>query len=303
MLSHKILTGLLISALLASCKTPGRVIQHENFPEFYKEGHRGARGLMPENTISSMIKAVEVGANVIEMDIFTSRDGKVIVAHDAYINRNFSLLPGGNEIPAADEKKYVLHQMDYEEIRKFDVGSKYYDAFPGQKKLVAHIPLLSELIDSVENYTTNRGLQPIIYNIELKTAITNDSAYNANPKELVNAVMQVIAEKKIGNRFYIQSFDVRPLQYIHQEHPGVSVGFLTGSDRSFEKNIEALGFRPHIYSPYFSLVNPGLIQKCRDQNIRVVPWTVNTVNDMKRMESMGVDGIITDYPDYLQAIN
>lgn len=299
---NKIITGLcIVSVGLLSCKTADLALP-KSFPEFYKEGHRGARGLMPENTIQSMIKAVEVGANVIEVDIYTSKDGQVIVAHDAYVNRQFSLLPDGAEIPAVDERKYILHQMDYNEIRKFDVGLKYYDQFPKQKKIAAYIPLLAELIDSVENYTSSHNLPSTIYNIELKSAVNYDSVLNAKPKELVDAVMQVVKSKNIGNRFYIQSFDVRPLQYIHKEYPKVSVAFLTGSNHSFEQNLDELDFNPHIYSPHYGLVNLELIQKCKNINMKIVPWTVNTVEEMQKLKALKVDGIITDYPDYFKEL-
>jgi glycerophosphoryl diester phosphodiesterase len=257
---------------------------------------------MPENTIPSMIKAIEVGANVIEVDIYTSKDGKVLVTHDAFINRDFSLLPDGSEIPAADAKKHLVHQMNYEDIRKFDVGLKSYQAFPKQEKIAAYIPLLGELIDSVENYTSSHKLSSTIYNIELKTAVSYDSVYNAKPEELVDAVLKVVKDKKIGKRFYIQSFDYRPLQYIHRQYPEVSLAFLTGSEQSFEKNIEELGFRPQIYSPHYNLVSAQLVQKCKNMNIRIVPWTVNNVDEMKRIKNLGVDGIITDFPDYFTEI-
>lgn len=299
----KIVTGICLAAFcFASCKTAELASLPKSFPQFYKEGHRGSRGLMPENTIPSMIKAIEVGANVIEVDIYTSKDGKVLVTHDAFINRDFSLLPDGSEIPVSDAKKYLVHQMNYEDIRKFDVGLKFYQAFPKQAKIAAHIPLLGELIDSVENYTTSHNLPSTIYNIELKTAVNYDSVYNSKPKELVDAVLKVVKDKKIGKRFYIQSFDYRPLQYIHQEYPEVSIAFLTGNDQSFEKNIEALGFKPQIYSPHYNLVSAQLVQKCKDMNIKIVPWTVNTVDEMRKMKTLGVDGIITDFPDYFPEI-
>ena len=192
--------------------------------------------------------------------------------------------------------------MDYEEIRKFDVGLKYFDQFPKQEKIGAYIPLFAELIDSVENYTSSHKLTPTIYNIELKSAISYDSVLNAEPNKLVDAVMLVIKSKNIGKRFYIQSFDFRPLQYLHKAYPKVPVGFLTGSKTSFEENLGKLGFKPNIYSPHYGLVTADLIQKCKNMNIKIVPWTVNSIEEIKKLKLLGVDGIITDYPDYFKAI-
>lgn len=271
----------------------------KEFPAFYKEGHRGGTGLMPENTIAAMKKAVDVGANVIEMDVYTSKDGKVIITHDPHINWKISLTKEGKELTEEEAKKYPVHQMTYDDIRQFDVGSKDYPAFPGQKKIKAYIPLLGELIDSVEQYTTANKLPKVIYNIELKTSAAFDSIYNSKPEELVDAVMAIVKSKKIGNRFYIQSFDMRPLQYVHKKYPDVTIGFLLSNPKSFDENITLLGFVPHIYSPAFKLATPELAQQCKASKSKLIVWTVNTMEDMKKVRDMGVDGIITDYPNYL----
>lgn len=291
---------IMIIAFSCKNKSPEMSIE-QNFPSFYKEGHRGARGLMPENTIPSMIKAVEVGANILELDVHISRDGQVVVAHDPYMNRSFTLLPSGEEIPQEDAKKYILHQLDYADIRRFDVGSKYHSGFPEQKKVPAYIPLLGELIDSVEQYTASKKLPPVIYNIEVKADPQFDGVYQPVPEELIKRVMDVVTSKNIGNRFYVQSFDVRQIQEVHQRYPQVVIGFLTGDAKaSFEENLTKIGFKPHIYSPHYKIATPALVQKCHEQNIKFVPWTVNTLDEMRELKEMGVDGIITDYPNLLQ---
>ncbi len=193
----------------------------DQFPAFYKEGHRGTRGLMPENTIPAMIKAIEVGANFIEVDIYITKDKQVLIAHDPMVNVNHSLYGDGTEIAKADARKYVWRQMNYADIRKFDVGSKPYNGWPQQQKLKTYMPLLGELIDSVEAFTTARKIPGVIYNIEVKTSPQYDSlGYNAGPEEMIKAVMDVVNSKSIGKRFYIQSFDVRPLQEVHKNIPG-----------------------------------------------------------------------------------
>jgi glycerophosphoryl diester phosphodiesterase len=275
----------------------------KEFPVFYKEGHRGGTGLAPENTIPAMIRGIEAGANVIEVDVYTSKDGQVIITHDPHINWKISLTKEGNELTEEEAKKYPVHQMSYDEIRKFDVGFKPYPAFPGQKKIKTYIPLLGELIDSVEHYTTTKKLPKVIYNIELKTSPAFDSIYNSKPEELVDAVMSVVKSKKIGDRFYIQSFDKRPLQYAHRKYPDVTIGFLVSNTSTFDENIQQLGFVPHIYSPAFKLLTPELVQQCKSKKSKLVVWTVNTREDMKRIKGMGVDGIITDYPNYLSELD
>jgi glycerophosphoryl diester phosphodiesterase len=272
----------------------------ESYPQFFREGHRGARGLMPENTIPSMKRAIDEGANVLEVDVQISRDKQVVVAHDPYVNRVFSLMPDGSEIPESDARKYVLHQMDYADIRMFDVGSKPHPDFPDQKKMVTYMPLLGELIDSVEAYTAQKGLPKVIYNVEIKSNPKQDGYYQPAPAELVDLVMKVIKARSIDNRFYIQSFDVRQIQEVHKRYPGVVTGFLSSNkEMTLQDNLKLIGFRPHIYSVHYSLATPELIKACQRLGMKFIPWTVNDAEDMKRLIDMSVDGIITDYPDRL----
>lgn len=276
----------------------------DHFPEFYKEGHRGARGFMPENTIPSMTKAIEDGANIIEVDIQISQDNKVMVAHDAHINRQISLLPGGEEIPEADAHKYVLYKLPYDSIRKFDVGSKYHPAFPQQKKIKAYIPLLGELIDSVEQFTKQKGYAPVIYNIEIKARPDQDGVLQPVPATLIDLVMAVIRSKDIGQRFYIQSFDVRQIQDVHNRYPAVVTGFLTSKkDATLQENLATIGFNPDIYSPHYRIATQALVEEVHGHGMKFVPWTVNTLEEMKELKAMGVDGIITDYPNLFSELH
>lgn len=288
--------------LTASCKTtgPAAVVKKE-FPEFFKEGHRGARGLMPENTTASMIRAIEEGANFIELDIQISKDNQVMVAHDPYINPTYSTHPENVEFAARD---FILYDMNYSEIKKYDVGQKFHPGFPEQEKVAVHIPLLGEMIDSIEQYTRGNKLPEVIYNIEIKADPSKDGIYQPKPEDLIGLVMEVIRTKDLGtHRYYIQSFDVRQIQEVHKNYPKVVTGFLTGnSERSFEENLAEIGYIPQIYSPSFKLVTPELIHAAHEKGMKLVPWTVNEQADMQRLMALGVDGIITDYPNLLEEL-
>jgi len=300
------LLAIFMMIFVAGCKTqstpasPMDVVEG-SFPPFLHEGHRGARGLMPENTIPSMIKAIEEGSNVIELDVHVSKDNRVVVAHDPYINREFSLMPNGEEIPKEDEKKYLIYQMDYSEIRQFDVGSKFRSEYPDQKKMKAYIPLLGELIDSVEQFISDKKYPSVIYNIEVKAEVDKDGFYQPTPEKFINLVMEVVKGKNLNNnRYYLQSFDIRQIQQVNKNYPDVVTGFLTSNkDMTFEENLQKIGFIPQIYSPNFNLAKPELIEKSHQKGMKFVPWTVNEITDMERLIQMGVDGIITDYPDRL----
>ncbi|WP_276485957.1 glycerophosphodiester phosphodiesterase family protein [Paraflavitalea pollutisoli] len=289
---------------LFACKSTQKMTTNFQYPAFYKEGHRGTRGLMPENTIPAMTKAIEVGANFVEVDIYITKDKQVMIAHDPYVNVNHTLTEDGKEISKEEAKKFVWRQMNYADVRKFDVGSKPYNGWPQQQKVKSYMPLLGELIDSVEAFTAARGGTPVIYNIEVKTSPQYDTLnYNAGPEEMIKSVMDVVKSKKIGNRFYIQSFDFRPLQEVHNKYPGTTIGFLTGDPKmSLEDNLKKLGFTPDVYSPAYKLVTADMVAACKQHNMKLVPWTVNTKEEMQTLIKLGVNGIITDYPNYFSQL-
>jgi glycerophosphoryl diester phosphodiesterase len=294
----KIFYFLFLVSILSACKVSKQNNIPSNFPVFYKEGHRGTRGLMPENTIPAMLKAVDLGCNVIEVDVYLTKDAQVLIAHDPYINPSISLLPGNREVSKDSAKNYIWRQMNYEDIRKIDVGMKVFPQYPKQQKIPAYMPLLGELIDSVENYIRSKNLPKVIYNIEIKSNPKFDGVYQPLPPVLIKAVMDVLKTKNIGNRFYIQSFDMRQVQEVHKSYPGVTIGFLTDAKNlSVSENLAQLGFVPDIYSPFYKLVTKEMSDTCRARKMKLVPWTVNTAEEMKSLIDLGVNGIITDYPD------
>jgi glycerophosphoryl diester phosphodiesterase len=282
--------------LSLQCKPP----QHSfMIPVFDKEGHRGCRGLMPENTIPAMIKALQLGVNTLEMDAVISRDHQVVVSHDPFFNWEISTTPGGLSISPKDEKQYNLYQMDYEEISKWDVGIRPHPRFPGQEKIKAVKPLLADLIDSVEQYSRINKLPKVQYNIETKSMPATDNIYHPEPELFTELLMRVILKKKIEKRTIIQSFDIRTLQVVHRKYPGIRTALLIEgfNKNSALENLNQLGFKPDIYSPEYSLVTDELMKFCHDKGMKVIPWTVNDLKNMDKLEAMKVDGLITDYPD------
>ncbi|WP_187263021.1 glycerophosphodiester phosphodiesterase [Pontibacter beigongshangensis] len=271
-------------------------------PAFDKEGHRGARGLMPENTIPGMLKALELGVTTLEMDVHISKDKRVVLSHDPYMNPDFVLLPTGAEIPAAEARKHVLYQLDYSQIREFDAGSRQNPKFPEQQPQKAHKPLLAEVIDAVQKEEQQKQLPQPFYNIETKSKPGTDGQNHPEPAEFVQLLMQVVEEKNIVPWVIIQSFDVRTLQVLQAQYPGVKTSLLVENLRSLDWNLEQLGFTPTIYSPYYKLVTPKLIQACHAKGIKVIPWTVNELHEMQLLQQMGADGIISDYPNLFQEL-
>lgn len=267
--------------------------------DFDKEGHRGGRGIMPENTIPAMLYAVGAGMTTLEMDICISKDKKCFLSHEPFFNHEITTKPDGSFIDEKNEKSYNMFHMNYDSIIKYDVGMKPHPRFPQQQKIKAVKPLLADVFDAVKKDMMTRRRPFPYYNIETKTMPATDNIYHPAPAEFVELLMSVIKEKQMEEYVIIQSFDFRTLQYLHQHYPQIKTAMLVEADNksSFRKQLTDLGFTPTIYSPEYTLVTPDLISKCHDQQIKVIPWTVNDKNKIAELKAMGVDGIITDYPD------
>jgi glycerophosphoryl diester phosphodiesterase len=257
------------------------------------EGHRGCRGLYPENTIVAFLEAVRLGVNTLEMDVVVSKDGKLVVSHDPTLNPDICSGADGKPVSAGIR----IYNLTYDEIKKFDCGSRGNPKFPEQKKIAAFKPLLSDVIDSVEKYIQQNHLPAVQYNIETKSTPEGDDVEHPKPAVFSKILYDLLKQKNVLSKCIIQSFDPRTLQEIKKMDASVKLALLVFNAEGFEGNIKTLGFNPNIYSPNFILVNKKLIQKCHQQNIQIIPWTVNEEKKMKKMKSLGVDGIITDYPD------
>lgn len=303
--SMKSLLLLFTAILLIACTTKKQDdLQPAEFPEFSAESHRGGRGDMPENTIPAMLHSLSLDyITTLELDIHVTADKQLVLSHDAYLNPGFTLKPDGTEIDKSESKNYPVFQMTYDEIKKFDVGSKVYDNFPDQKKMKVSIPLLGDVIDSVQHYIEVHDRQQVFYNIETKSSEAKDNVLNAAPEEFVKLLMDVVEEKGVAPYVIIQSFDVRTLQILHEKYPHIRTSYLVGPERrkefTIEEDFEVLGFEPDIYSPNFKYITKEEVEKCQQRGIKVVVWTPNTKEEIDELMAMGVDGIITDYPELL----
>ena len=266
------------------------------------EGHRGCRGLMPENTIPAFLKALELGVTTLEMDVVISKDRQVVVSHEPYFNAAFSIKPDGTPVDKKEQKDLVLYQMNYADIKQYDTGSNGNPTYPEQQKLKTYKPLLSEVIEQAEAYRKAKNLPAFSYNIELKSEPSEYNKSQPEPAFFCDLVQEIIAKRLPPERVVIQSFDFAVLKQWKKgvqagKYPDVRLSALVENLRSPEKNLEELGFTPDIYSPYFKLLSQDKIARLHEKNIRVIPWTVNQQDDMVRLKKWGVDGLITDYPN------
>jgi glycerophosphoryl diester phosphodiesterase len=288
---------------LLACKSI-LVRTNNNYPAFDYQGHRGCRGLMPENTIPAMLKALELGVTTLETDVVITKDKQPILSHEPIFNHEIATKPNGEIVKETEEQLLNIYQMDYVRVKTFDVGLKPHPRFPLQQKMAVYKPLLADMIDAAEVYAVeNKKILPH-YNIETKSEEKTDNTYHPLPAEFVELIMQVVNAKKIGNRTTIQSFDPRTLQYMHKHYPAIHTALLIEDfdKRSVEEQIKQLGFSPTMYSPHYSLVTTELLIQCKAKGIRVIPWTVNDLPTMLRLKEMGVHGIISDYPNLYKGI-
>lgn len=246
------------------------------------QGHRGARGLYPENSITAMKGALSYPISTLELDVVISKDHKVIVSHEPWMNPEI-----------CKSEKLNLYQLKAEEIVKYDCGSKKHPAFPQQKKIFSGKPLLSTLLQEVKS-------AEVKFNVEIKSSEKAEkNGEQPEYKLFSDLVVQELKNHLAPTRFTIQSFDWRVLKYLHEKYPDIGLVALKEGAYSPEEVIKDLGFQPAVFSPYYKNLKSSHVEWFQQKGIKVIPWTVNSVSEMRSLIAMGVDGIITDYPNLI----
>lgn len=262
------------------------------------QGHRGARGLVPENTIPAFLKALEFPqVTTLELDVVISRDQQVVVSHEPWMSHH--ICSHSNEMPIreADRDFVNLYRLTYEQIRTFDCGMRGNERFPEQAPMRIHKPTLPAVVEAVNAYCAQHNRPRPNYNIELKAQPEWDSLFTPPPAEFVKIVLQCLDSLDIQGRYNLQSFDVRILELLHTERPDVPLAYLLEAFEGVEKSLERLSFQPAIYSPNYSLVTAKVVEAVHVKGMQIIPWTVNETQEMEALMRLGVDGIITDYPN------
>ena len=298
---NKLKPALFAAVLLAtSCSTHNNLKNSNNkFPTFSYEGHRGARGLYPENSIGAMKVAIDLQkVTTLELDCHITKDKKVIVYHDDYLNPKFVTYKNGKELQGKDIKG-LLYNYTWNEIANFDIGQKGNIDFPQQTKISTPISLLADLIDEAESYAKAKRSKPMFYNIETKSKEGNDHKAHPAPVEFSDLLLQVVIDKGIAARTVIQSFDKRTIQYINKTYPQIKTSYLIDAKntKSIAQLVEDLGFTPFIISPNYKIVTSTFVNDAHKMGIKIIPWTVNTKDEINALQNLKVDGIISDYPN------
>ena len=269
----------------------------EQSDTFDLQGHRGARGLMPENTIPAMLKGVELGVDTVEFDVVVTADGKILVSHEPWFNHLFSTKADGSPVTEEEERSFNIFEMTYEETQQFDVGLRQNPNFPKQETMEITKPLLADAIRTVEKYAEENGIEPLHYNIETKSRPEWYGEYVPGPEEFSRLLHEELNELGVLDRVIIQSFDPSTLIAFKQLAPDIRQAMLVSNSVLPDMYINLLGYTPEIWSPDYKTLDAESISQLQSRGMKVIPWTVNTVDEMRELLRFGVDGLITDYPD------
>ena len=290
---------------------------------FDLQGHRGARGLLPENTLPAFARALSIGVTTLELDCAITRDGVVVVSHDSTLNPDITRGADGRWITDADQpiSKFTLAELQQFDVGRIDPASQYAQRFPQQQ------PVDGTRMPTLENVFAlahSAGNDLVRFNIETKISPLHPERTVA-PDGFAHSLIQVIEANHLQHRAVVQSFDWRTLAVVQRDAPPIKTVYLT-AQQSFADNILAHesaspwnagrhisqfgGSIPRmiqaaggaVWSPYFGEVDAANVKQAQSLGLTVVVWTVNTEADMLRMIDAGVDGIISDYPDVLRRV-
>jgi len=267
------------------------------------QGHRGARGLRPENTIPAFLKALEFPVTTLELDVVISRDSQVVVSHEPWMSHHICQTLEGKPVTREQEDSLLLFKLPYQVIQRYDCGGRGNEAFPEQEAVSVAKPTLEAVVEAVQAYCRSNDRELPDFNIEIKSKPEWDGVKTPEPAAFARLVLGEVRELGIADRSCIQSFDVRSLQAVHRQAPEITTALLVANPGGIDSNLEELGYVPEIYSPYYKLVSANVVDTVHDRGMRIIPWTVNEVEEMEALIEMGVDGIITDYPNRVEEVS
>ncbi|MEO8066329.1 MAG: glycerophosphodiester phosphodiesterase family protein [Flavobacteriales bacterium] len=265
-------------------------------------GHRGCRGLLPENTIPAFLRATELGCDRLELDVVVNADGAVVVSHEPWMEHRICLDPVGQRISAAQERDHNIYRMSTADLLRYDCGSLQHPDFPQQRNGPTHKPLLQEVVIAVRSCAERLGIPEPGFTVEIKSEPELYGTHQPQPVAFASFVIEDLRLTGIQSTCIVQSFDPEVLKAIRSLSPDPAIALLVDNSASLEVNLARLSFTPEIYSPRYKRIDEKLLRELRDRNIGIAAWTVNGEADMQRMIALGVDGIITDYPDRLIAL-
>lgn len=289
---------------------------------FDLQGHRGARGLAPENTLPAFAVALRIGVTTLELDVGVTRDGVVVVHHDRDLNPDITRGPDGKWL---EGRGPAIRALDFDELSRYDVGgtrpgTAYAKRFPAQRPVDGtRIPRLADVFALARK----SGNAAVRFNIETKLSPLAPGQ-TLEPEPFARALLADIRKAGMENRVTIQSFDWRTLALVQKEAPDIPTAYLSEQQKwgdniradsaegsawtaghqfrehgSVPKMVRAAGGRT--WSPYYGELDKAQLAEAHALGLKVVVWTVNEPEHIRAMLDLGVDGIISDRPDLVRA--
>jgi glycerophosphoryl diester phosphodiesterase len=288
---------------------------------FDLQGHRGARGLAPENTLPAFARALSIGVTTLEMDAGLTEDDVVVIAHDRRLNPDIARGSDGRWLAG---RTPAIRELSWRELQRYDVGrikpgSDYSRRFQDQRRQdKVRIPTLEEVFELTRHARNGE----VRFNIETKIS-PEAPEDTAPPDAFARALVKIVRDSGMAGRTTIQSFDWRTLAIVQKEAPEIATSYLSSQQQALD-NIQAghredspwtagVRYRDHgsvpkmvkaaggkIWSPNYLDLTEALVKEAKSLGLAVLPWTVNDRADMERLIDWGVDGIISDYPDRLR---
>ena len=267
------------------------------------QAHRGGMGLLPEESLEAMLHAVDLGVNTLEMDICVTKDKQVILSHDRYFSHRMTTRPDGSPVLEGEPREYLWH-MPYDSVAKYDVGIRRDAEMPEQQPVATPKRKLAEVVTAVETYTKEHQLAPMNYNIEIKSDPNCDGGIEGRDwpeyHEFVDICIAVMDSLGLGDRLIIQTFDTRSLKYLNEAYPGHHLSYLVGGGAgTYEQFMGRLNFTPEWLSPAWQIMDKEMVERAHADGMKIVTWTVDDKEQMRKVIDLGVEAIISNYPNRL----
>lgn len=277
--------------ILAACEDP-------TMEQVTIQGHRGCRGLLPENSIPAFLKAVDLGVSTLEMDVVISADHQVVVSHEPFFNPEICTHPDGSPISEGEAEALMIYGMRLDSVQLYPCGHIPHPRFPDQESIEYRKPSLKECLSEVLEYckTKNKAIPEL--NIEAKSVEELYGKLQPEPQVFAELLLDELAEINWPAKLSLQSFDMNMLKALRERSIENRLVCLNEDEaKSLDELINMLGFTPEVYSPDFQLVDRELVEKCDEMGITLSVWTVNEAEDISRMLDLEIRDIITDFPD------
>ena len=273
----------LYSGILFSILTSSPIMGQSEYKIF---GHRGCRGVYPENTIEGFKKAIEFGVDGIELDVVVNKNQELVISHESYIDTSYCLT---NKI---DNESLNIYKMNISEIKDIDCGSKFVKEFPNQLKVKEKKPTYKEFKKELIDYQGD-----ILFEIKCDYDLVNE--YFPDYEKYAKIIFEETRFSRHFDNIYFMSFDYRILNELFKIMPNSKYIYLS-SNKEFEKQIKLLNFEPFGVGIDFNIISQKIIDLVHNKKQVIYGWTINDEENSKSLTSMGLYGVITDYPNIIK---